>query len=98
MKLIYHPAARRDVRQILDYYDARSDTAGDRFFTELQQAEKKVEEQPTHCHFIDTLRRRCNLKKFPFHMIFEVSGDEVHVLVVRHHRRHQDYGLRRRWR
>ncbi len=98
MKLVYHPSVRRDVREILDYYDARSDSAGDRFFEALQAAERNIEEHPTGHHFIDPLRRRCNLEHFPYHLIFQVVADEVRVLALRHHRRHPQYGLHRRWR
>ena len=46
MKLIIHPRVRRDVRGILDWYDARSDTAGDRFHAELMAALDAVSKFP----------------------------------------------------
>ncbi|MBE7502104.1 MAG: type II toxin-antitoxin system RelE/ParE family toxin [Verrucomicrobiales bacterium] len=39
--------------------------------------------------------RRANLKRFPFHVLYEVGTDTVRVLLVRHHKRHPDYGLPR---
>ncbi len=97
MNLIYHPSVRRDVRSILKYYGTQSSRAADRFSAELSKAEGKLETNPTHYHFISGNLRRLNLGRFPFHMIYEVVDGEVYILVVRHHRRHPDYGLRRRW-
>lgn len=98
MKLKFHPSAQRDVKEIRDYYDRQSDRAGDRFFTELSEALQNIRLRPSHFHFIGGGRRRCNLSTFPFHVIYHMMDDDtVGVLIVRHHRRHPDYGLRRRW-
>jgi len=98
MKVQFHPSAQRDVREIRDYYDIRSDRAGDRFFAELADALTRIKLHPSHCHLIGGGRRRCNLATFPFHVIYHMlDAGTVGVLIVRHHRRHPDYGLRRRW-
>jgi hypothetical protein len=39
------------------------------------------------------LHRR--VRSVPYHFLYRVVGDCVRVLVVRHHRRHPDYGLER---
>lgn len=98
MTILYHPSVRKDVREIIDYYDARSDTAGDRFFAEMKAAEMFLTETPAQCHFIGPWHRRLNFKRFPYHLVFDLADDVVRVLVIRHHRRHPDHGMRRRWR
>lgn len=97
MKIIFHPRVRQDLREILDYYDVQSDTAGDRFFAEFEAASNKIESNPQRFHFVDELRRRCNLHQFPHHLIFEIHGDQILVTVLRHHKRHPSFGLSRRW-
>ena len=42
-----------------------------------------------------TVYRRANFPSFPYHLIFRETVDGVRVLVLRHHRRHPDYGLSR---
>ena len=96
-RVIFHPRVRHDLREILGYYDSRSDVAGDQFFEEFNRAVEAIEENPSRWRLVDDSRRRCNLKKFPFHLIFEIHGDEVRITVLRHHKRHPSYGLRRRW-
>ncbi len=96
MTLRFHPLVRRDVREILSHYDGRSDTAGDRFFGELEAATEAIKGDPLRFRLIDVHRRRFNLKQFPYHLLHEMEGGEIYLLVVRHHRRDPKYGLRRK--
>lgn len=97
MRLEYHPGVARDLRTIIKYYDDQSLTARNRFLSEFQAVIEGIKANPARHHFVAPDRRRCNLKRFPYHLIYEVTEDVIHVLVVRHHRRHPDYGMRRRW-
>jgi len=65
--------------------------------TEFRAALDGIRENPARHRFIDPTRRRCNLQDFPFHLIYEADQDVVYVLVLRHHRRRHDYGMRRKW-
>jgi plasmid stabilization system protein ParE len=96
MNVDFHPLVKRDLREILDYYDARSDVAGDRFFAEFEEAVRRILDAPMRCHPLDTQRRRCNLHKFPHHLVFEIEGDVVWITVLRHDKRRPGFGLRRR--
>lgn len=95
MRVTFHPAVRRDLRGILDYYDERTDSAGDRFFAAFDDARQRIKMAPTHFHLLDDFRRRCDLAKFPYHLVFEIEGDEVFITVHRHNKRHPGFGLRR---
>tara|TARA_R110002096_G_scaffold4501_38_gene21311 strand:- start:14662 stop:14958 length:297 start_codon:yes stop_codon:yes gene_type:complete len=97
MNVAFHPRVRKDIREIVDYYDQRSDTAGDRFIGELNELIDKVRDSPKGFHPADERRRRCNLKKFPYHFLYELVNKEqtIRILVVRHDKRHPSFGLRR---
>lgn len=97
MSLKLHPRVHRDVSAIVRYYDFHSDRAGDRFLAEVEAAFAAISANPERFHFIAPGYRRANVKSFPYHLLFEVKHHQVRVVVVRHHRRHPDYGLRRRW-
>ncbi|MEM9481790.1 MAG: type II toxin-antitoxin system RelE/ParE family toxin [Verrucomicrobiota bacterium] len=97
MNLFLHPRVRSDIREALEYYDTRSDSAGDRLFAEVEKALDSIELNPDRYHFSTEYYRRCNLIKFPYHFLFEIWGSQIRVLVFRHHKRHPDYGLQRRW-
>lgn len=83
--------------KITAYYNENSLKATDRFLAEFRSALNGIRENPAKHHFVDSARRRCNLQRFPYHLIYETQGEVVYVLVVRHHSRHPDYGMRRKW-
>lgn len=96
MKLKLHSAIRREVRTVVQWYDRKSDRAGDEFIHEVNAALERISEAPTRFHLASGDVRRCNLERFPYHILFEIHLMHVHVLTVKHHRRHPDYGLKRR--
>lgn len=96
MKLTFHPAVRQDLCGILDHYDGRSDSAGDRFYAAFDGARQKPKKAPERFHLLDDCRRRCDLADFPYHLVFEIRNDEVFFTVLRHSKRHPNFGLRRR--
>ena len=97
MTLIFHPRVRNDLREVLDYYDKTSNTVADRFFAEFEAAVSLIKQSPYRFNPLDELRRRCNLRRFPYHLIYEVHEQEIRVTVLRHHKRHPSYGLIRKW-
>ena len=97
MRLIIHPRVRHDVRTILNWYDARSSLAGDRFYAELMNALDSVTNFPERHPFIGPRHRRYAFQQFPYHLVFDTIGNDIRVLVLRHHKRHPDYGFKRRW-
>jgi plasmid stabilization system protein ParE len=96
MRLEFHPGIDRDLRNIVAYYDKNSLWAAERFMEEFRAALDGIRENPARHHFVDPARRRCNLKHFPYHLIYEAGKDVAYVLVLRHHRRRPDYGMRRK--
>jgi plasmid stabilization system protein ParE len=96
MDLSIHPLAARDARRIAGRYSAISCALESRFWSELDAALDEIETHPAHHHFDASGFRRVNLRKFPYHVLFEEHLDVVRVLVIRHHHRNPTYGLRRK--
>lgn len=95
MRLIYHPLAARDAREIADRYAAVSDHLVERFWREIDRAISAITSRPASHHFDASGYRRCNLRKFPYHILFEAHAANVRVIVIRHHQRNPRYGLQR---
>jgi hypothetical protein len=92
----YHPAAQKDVYGILDFYDALSTELGDAFYTELIDAVTEATNLPARFRKVTNRFRRANLKRFPYNFLFEVKDWGIRVMIVKHNKRHPEYGLRRR--
>ncbi|MCB1231942.1 MAG: type II toxin-antitoxin system RelE/ParE family toxin [Verrucomicrobiae bacterium] len=94
--VIYHPRVPSEVRDATAYYEAISPRLGDGFWEELTEAIERARAFPELHHFDPSGLRRCNLKRFPYHFLFQNFADYIRIVVVRHNRRNPNYGLRRR--
>jgi plasmid stabilization system protein ParE len=96
MKLVLHRRVRSDVDEIMDYYEqAEHPELAQDFYRELRAFMQRAAREPERYHFFEADLRRVNLQRFPYHFLYRVAGDCVRILVVRHNRRHPDYGLDR---
>ena len=95
MNVTYHPAVRRDVRNILRHYDSISIRLGDEFWEELEALIERARANPGRFHPSDRGLRRANLKSFPYHFLYRVRPDSIRIVAVRQHERHPSYGAKR---
>jgi plasmid stabilization system protein ParE len=97
MKFTLHPRVQRDLRAALAYYEEEGGAElADRFFLEAEAVVEGVRRNPQASHFVAEGLRRASFQSFPYHFIYEESPAKVRILVLRHDKRHPDYGLRRR--
>jgi plasmid stabilization system protein ParE len=94
MMVEYHPAVEQDVAEALSYYDGVSSILGDEFKNELRHCIALAAAKPTKFHPVGSFRR-ANLRRFPYHLLYREIPDGIRVTLVRHHKRHPDYGLER---
>lgn len=96
MSIEYHPAVEQDVDQALQRYDAVSQKLGDEFKIELRRMISLAAANPGKFHLIKDGLHRVNLLRFPYHFIYREISDGIRVTLVRHHRRHPDFGMKRK--
>jgi len=96
MDIIYHHLVAKDMREISRRYVSISDELNDRFWGEFDDAIDRIRKYPEAQHYDPSGKRRRNLKKFPYHILFEQHLSCVRVMAVRHHRRNPSFGLRRK--
>lgn len=96
MRLVLNEQVHGDVEAIMDYYEgvAGPELAND-FYAELRHFMLGALERPESFSIRASDLRRVNLHRFPYHFLFRIVGDEVRILVVRHHRRHPSLGVHR---
>ncbi len=93
--LIIHPRAARDAQEIAATYSEVSGELRDQFWKEIDDAIDYIERYPERHHYDPSGRRRSNLKRFPYHILFEERLEGNRIIVIRHHHRNPRYGLRR---
>ena len=95
MEVVYHPLVRRDVQEALSYYGKISARLVEEFHAELRDIINRAAENPLRFHQADRGFRRANLKRFPYHVLYEIRPEDLRVMLVRHNKRHPQYGLPR---
>ena len=97
MTISLHRGVQSDSAEFLRYYDEIGGRSlGDAFFEDLMARLTLIGDQPRRFPRWRGEIRRANLTRFPCHLLFRIVGEQVRVLVVRHHRRHPEFGLSRR--
>lgn len=97
MQVIYHPSARVDLRRILAYYTKESgpELAAE-FFAELLFAIDQIAARPESFTVFREHLHRANLRRFPYHILFEIIDEKkCRILVVKHDHRDPSFGLGR---
>ena len=91
----YHPAARLEIAEALEWYEWHEAGLGARFLSELGQSEHFIARQPSlgTPHRYSTRKRRMHI--FPYNLIYADEPDAIWVLAVAHHARKPGYWLAR---
>ena len=95
----YHRLVQREVQEICDYYDGKGDGLGDAFFAEFEAAIEAIRQNPGKWPPLraETDKRKARLRRFPYVIVYRKVGEHrVRVLVVKHKKRRETLGIRRK--
>ncbi len=95
MKLTYHPAAEAEVVAAARFYDQAVKGLGAQFLDEFDRSIAVILAAPERWRIISEDKRRFLMLRFPYGLYYRIVGDEVRILVVKHHSQHPDYGMGR---
>ena len=95
MNAVYHPLVQRDLDAIIRYYDDIDPSLSDQFWNEFTAIVAAASNNPGQFHFEKKGRRRANLNRFPYHIVFREMPGRIKVLIIKHHRRNPGLGSRR---
>ena len=97
MKVEYHPAIEKELREIIKYYNKCSHGLGIEFLNQFEQQILKIASMPTKWTTIETNIRRSLMRRFPYVIYYRlVKKDMLRVMVIKHQRRHPNYGRNRK--
>jgi len=97
MTVEYHPAVERELVEIRNYYEQRVPGLGSEFVDEFERQVFRIAAAPRRWMVVTGDVRRSLMKRFPYVIYFRpVAPDAIRVTVVKHQRRHPDYGRDRK--
>jgi toxin ParE1/3/4 len=97
MRVDYHPAVEAELKEIRNYYDARSSGLGAQFIDEFERQVLAVAATPERWMVVTGDIRRCLMRRFPYVIYFRrVDRERLRVTIVKHQRRHPNLGRERK--
>lgn len=92
MKLEYHPQTVTDYHEASDHYEGISPALQRQFRAEILSTIDRILANPFLYVEVEGIRRAL-LRRFPYSIVYRILGeDTIRILVIRHHRRHREFG------
>lgn len=87
LRLVFHPAARAELLDAQQWYEARAAGLGLEFARAVEAAVMAIRRNPSAFPVVYEGIRQAVLRRFPYSVLFAVEAEAVVVLACFHHRR-----------
>jgi len=88
---IFHPEARAEVRESVEFYDTRLDGLGLRFLAAVEGTVEGISADPEAGAPVAGGFRKRIVLGFPYNIIYRVWEDYIYLVAVAHHHRRPGY-------
>jgi toxin ParE2 len=88
---IFHPEARTEVSESVEFYEARLEGLGLRFLAAVEQTAERILASPEAGAALAGGFRKRIVSGFPYSIIYRVWEDYVYLVAVAHQHRRPDY-------
>ena len=92
---VFHPAARAEVEQSVEFYETRLNGLGLRFLAAVEQTAERISASPEAGAPLAGGFRKRIVSGFPYSVIYRVWEDYVYLVAVAHQHRRPDYWRQR---
>jgi plasmid stabilization system protein ParE len=90
-----HELAALELADAVNYYESRISGLGRSFLDEIERAVKEITDQPEAAPVIYKFVRRKLLRRFPYSLMYSLTGDTIRILCVANQKRRPSYWYRR---
>jgi plasmid stabilization system protein ParE len=90
-----HRLARKEMNQSFDWYQARSQSAAQRFRDAVRDAIEIVRKTPTRYARNSKFTRSAPVLKFPYRVIYSIEPECLFVVAIAHAKRRPRYWVKR---
>ena len=84
MNYIFHPEARYELEQAVEFYESRQTNIGLEFLEEIYSTIYRIIDFPEAFPLISKNARRCLTNRFPFAVIYQIRENEIFILAITH--------------
>lgn len=83
--------AQIELDESIDYYNSESAGLGDEFLVEVLLVLDRIKNFPQAWHPFTDITRRCQLRRFPYGIIYQTLDTEILVIAVANLHRNPEY-------
>jgi plasmid stabilization system protein ParE len=88
MTVTFHQRAEVELRDAVEYYDAKRRGLGDEFSAEVESTAARIAEFPNAWPRSARGTRHCRMNRFPYTLVYQIRADHILIVAVMHlHRR-----------
>jgi len=88
---IFHPEAREEMRESVEFYEARLDGLGLRFLSAVEQTAERISAHPEAGAPVGGEFRKRIVPGFPYNIIYRVWEDYIYLVAIAHQHRRPGY-------
>lgn len=90
MKYGFHPEAEAEFLDAIEYYEGCKPGLGYEFAIEVHSTIENILSYPNAWTILEENIRRCQVRRFPYGIVYSQDGDVIFVLAVMHLHRDPD--------
>lgn len=91
MQIKFLEIAQIELDESVEYYNSEHSGLGDEFLVEVLNALERIKQFPRAWHPFTDITRRCQLRRFPYGIIYQILDTEILVIAVANLHRNPDY-------
>lgn len=88
---IFHPEARAEMREAVEFYEARLNGLGLRFLSAVEQTADRISAHPEAGAPLGGEFRKRIVPGFPYNIIYRVWEDYIYLVAIAHQHRRPGY-------
>jgi hypothetical protein len=90
VKVCFLEIAQLELDEAIEYYNYQSPGLGNEFLAEVLRAIGRITQYPEAWHRLSTRTRRCQTRRFPYGIIYEIREESILVVAVANLHRHPE--------
>ena len=95
MKYSFHPAAKLELNEAVNYYEECKSGLGIEFAKEVYSTIYRIIQYPQAWFRLSKNTRRCLTNRFPYGVIYQILDNKIYIIAVMHLNRKPDYWKKR---
>jgi len=96
MKYSFHPAARKELLDAIEYYEQCQTGLGLEFARDVYSVIQRILHFPTAWAKLSENTRRCLTNRFPYGVIYQITNEEIFIIAIMQLNREPDYWKKRK--